>query len=264
MSIAEKSMNMEFSISWRPFFLDPNLPGGEGKDKLAHYKSKFGADRVAQMMPRMVQTFADEGMPGYSIDGKVGNTMDSHRLLEYALQNGGPAKQDELVEVLFDRYFLKGRALSSRQVLLEAAAAAELDGAEALLASDELHEEVWSQVEGAYQAGVSGVPHFKIDGGGPGRELSGGQPPEVFLQMLQSLPTAANGRSGSGSGSASVLGFGVGSEVVVKGVVAKPELNGQTATVLGAQGAERLQVRLANGVEVALKPANLEAGGSGL
>jgi hypothetical protein len=134
MSVAEKTLNMQFSVSWRPFFLDPNLPGGEGKDKLAHYKLKFGADRVAQMMPRMVQTFAEEGIPGYSIEGNVGNTMDSHRLLEYALRQGGAAKQDKLVEVLFERYFLKGQALSSRQVLLDAAAAADLDGADALLA----------------------------------------------------------------------------------------------------------------------------------
>jgi predicted DsbA family dithiol-disulfide isomerase len=72
--------------------------------------------------------------------------------------------------------------------LLDAAAAADLDGADALLASDQLHDEVWSEVESAYQAGVSGVPHFKIDGGGPGRELSGGQPPEAFLRILRSLP----------------------------------------------------------------------------
>ena len=71
MKVAEQRLNMDFTVTWRPFFLDATLPGGEGKDKLAHYKSKFGAERVAQMMPRMVQTFKDEGIEGYSIDGKV-------------------------------------------------------------------------------------------------------------------------------------------------------------------------------------------------
>jgi len=251
-------MNMQFSISWRPFFLDPNLPGGEGKDKLAHYKAKFGAARVDQMLPHMVQTFADEGIPGYSINGKVGNTMDSHRLLEYALQKGGPAMQDSLVEVLFDRYFLKGQALSSRQVLLEAAAAVKLDGAEEVLASDLLHEEVWSQVEGAYSAGVSGVPYFRIDGGGPGKEVSGGHPPAVFLKILHALLPAGLGSDQYTA--RSVLGFGVGSTVVVQGVRAKPELNGQIGKVLGPQGTERVQVRLASGAQVALRPFNLGAG----
>ena len=47
-------------------------------------------------------------------------------------------------------------------------------------------------------------------------------------------------------------------KVRVKGVVSRRELNGQLGTVLGNQGAERVQVRLDSGVEIALKPANLE------
>lgn len=248
MDTASKTLGMDFSVTWKPFFLDPRLPGGEGKDKLEHYKSKFGSARVAQMMPHMVKTFAEEGIPGYSINGRVGNTMDSHRLLEYALRTGGAAKQDRLVEVLFDRYFLRGKPLSSRSVLLEAAAEACVDGAEALLASDALQEEVWTDVEHAYNASVSGVPYFRIDGGGHGKEVSGGQPPEVFLQILASLapPAAALG------------GFAVGSQVRVHALTAKPEHNGKAGTVLGAQGAERVKVRLQDGTELALRPANLE------
>ena len=53
--------------------------------------------------------------------------------------------------------------------------------------------------------------------------------------------------------------------MAIQGVLAKPELNSQTGTVLGAHGAERVQVRLASGVEVALKPTNLrELSESGL
>lgn len=245
MSIASQTLAMDFEVSWKPFFLDPRLPGGEGTDKLAHYKAKFGADRVAQMMPRMVQTFKDEGIPGYNIGGRVGNTMDSHRLLEYALKRGGPAKQDALVEVLFDRYFLKGLPLSSKSVLVEAAAAAELDGAEEFLTTDALQEEVWSEVERAYHGGISGVPHVRIDGGGRGKEVSGGQAPEVFLQILSSLaPTT-------------VLGFTVGGQVQVHGLQSKPQHNGQVGTVIGAQGTERVKVRLQDGSEMALRAANL-------
>jgi translation initiation factor IF-1 len=54
-----------------------------------------------------------------------------------------------------------------------------------------------------------------------------------------------------------VLGFSLGSTVVIQGVLTKPELNSQKGTVLGAQGAERVQVRLDSGVKVALKPTNL-------
>ena len=42
------------------------------------------------------------------------------------------------------------------------------------------------------------------------------------------------------------------------GMVAMPELNGKVGSVMGAQGADRVQVRLPGGVELALKRANLE------
>ena len=208
------------------------------------------------MMPRMVQTFREEGIEGYNIGGKVGNTMDSHRLLEHALATGGAAKQDALVTELFRRYFIDGRALSSRACLLEAAAACELSGAEALLDGDGYSEQVWAEVEGAYKAGVSGVPYFRIDGGGRGKEVSGGQPPEEFLRIFAALgpPRAAPAAAPLAGGHA------VGGRVRVHGLQSKPEHNGCLGTVLGAQpGAERVQVRLDGGVELALRAANLVA-----
>ena len=75
-------------------------------------------------------------------------------------------------------------------MLLSAAEAAQIDGAESLLDGPGMEEEVWSKVERAYQSGVSGVPHFRISlesGDGPAREVSGGQPPEVFLQLFAEL-----------------------------------------------------------------------------
>lgn len=257
MEVASRTMAMDFTVIWRPFFLDAQLPGGDGVDKMQHYNRKFGAERVAQMMPAMAKTFADEGISGYSINGRVGNTMDSHRLLEHALNQGGPAQQDALVEALFHRYFLGGRALSSREVLLEAAAEVKLDGAETVLDSEGLKEDVWLAVESAYSDGVSGVPYFRIDGGGHGKTVSGGQPAEVFLQIFRSLEPPPVGRVRS------LHTFTVGSQVAVKGLVAKPEHNGKVGTVLGAQGAERVQVRLADGAELALKPTNLEPRGAG-
>ena len=78
--------------------------------------------------------------------------------------------------------------------------------------------------------------------------MSGGQPPEVFLQILSSLgpPELA-------------LGFALRSQVRIQGLVSKPQFNGKLATVLGAQGSERVQVRMPDGTEMALKPCNLEA-----
>jgi len=207
MAVAGPTLGLSFEVRWKPFFLDGSLPGGEGKDKAAHYQMKFGAARVAQMQPTMQRTFADAGLPTYNLGGRVGNTLDSHRLMELALQQGGPALQDALVERMFDDYFIKGLALSDKSVLLSAAAAAKVDGAEALLKGDDLTEDVFalvrarkahtsaravphprpvlfSQVEDAYGAGVSGVPHFVIGGKA---HVSGGQEAKVFLDIFREI-----------------------------------------------------------------------------
>ena len=46
---------------------------------------KFGAARVAQMVPFMKSVFESVGVMGYSLEGNVSSTLDSHRLLEHAL-----------------------------------------------------------------------------------------------------------------------------------------------------------------------------------
>ena len=49
------------------------------------------------------ETFAKEGLD-YSMDGKTGSTLNSHRLIALAGQQGLD-KQDQLVELLFKAYF---------------------------------------------------------------------------------------------------------------------------------------------------------------
>ena len=51
----------------------------------------------------MQETFAKEGL-NYSMEGKTGNTLNSHRLIALAGQQGLD-KQDKLVELLFRAYF---------------------------------------------------------------------------------------------------------------------------------------------------------------
>ena len=95
---------LSYVVNWKPFFLDATLPK-EGISKLERYKSKFGEARVTQMLPFMQETFRGEGIDGYSLEGKVANTLDSHRLMELAAQQGGAPLQDKLVERLFTAYF---------------------------------------------------------------------------------------------------------------------------------------------------------------
>lgn len=52
---ASAHLPLDFEIRWRPFFLDSTLPK-EGKNKMEHYKAKFGAARTDMMLPMVRNT----------------------------------------------------------------------------------------------------------------------------------------------------------------------------------------------------------------
>lgn len=160
-----------------PFQLNPHM--NESVNKLQYYNLKFGPARVATIIPRMTQVFADLGIK-YSIGGEVGNTFDSHRLIYYAGEKG---KQNEIVEELFKNYFEEEKDISRPSVLLAAAEKVGLEGAKEVIDNPDAYKEnVEYQLKLA--RGVSGVPYFIID---DAVKLSGGQPPEVFAEVFTDL-----------------------------------------------------------------------------
>ncbi|KAG6542201.1 hypothetical protein Mapa_016434 [Marchantia paleacea] len=180
----EKAMDsckdkFDFEVRWHPYMLNPNVPK-EGVNKLEHYKQKFGSMRVQSMVDRVGQVFAGLGVQ-YSMGGKTGNTLDSHRLIALAGRQG-LENQNNLVEELFLNYFAQEKHLGDRQVLLNAAQKAGIEGADQLLDDPnagvkEIHEEIKK-----YARGVNGVPHFTI---GDRIQLSGAQPPQSFVEAFE-------------------------------------------------------------------------------
>ena len=82
-------------VVWRPFQLNAGS-SLEGVDKMRMYNQKFGADRVAAMVPRMKETGAGCEPPiEFSYGGMTGNTLRSHRLTEWAKRQGGLPAQGQ-------------------------------------------------------------------------------------------------------------------------------------------------------------------------
>lgn len=189
----EGSLNL--SVRWYPFQLNPAAPE-EGEDKLDMYNSKFGAARVAAIIPAMTRTFAEEGLPPYRVEGLTGSTLNSHRLLLWAAEEHGLEAQNRLVDKLFEGYFTQAKFINGRDFLLEAVAAAGLPADEAakkVLDDPKAYLERVRQEMASYP-GVTGVPHFVIRA--PGRErplarLGGAQPPEQFEEVFSDILEAA-------------------------------------------------------------------------
>ena len=153
--------------------------------KRDRYIAKFGKERVEQMEPYIKGVFRAEGIQS-SMGGLVGNTLDSHRLMEMAFEKGGPALQDKLVNVLFRYYFEEEKDIADNTVLLAAAEEAGVEGGVALFKSDADVENVMCRMEEFPQ--VRGVPHFIIKTEGMTTvELSGAQEPDVFVNIFDQI-----------------------------------------------------------------------------
>ncbi|KAG0481402.1 hypothetical protein HPP92_012260 [Vanilla planifolia] len=168
-----------FEVRWHPFFLNPNAPK-EGIKKSDYYKEKFGASKSELILSRMKEVFRGLGFE-YDTAGLTGSTLDSHRLISFAAGQGY-GKQNELVEELFQNYFVQGKYIGDNQVLLDAANKVGIERAAELINDPskglkEVNEELQT-----YSSHITGVPHFLINGS---YQLSGGQPPEVFLRAFE-------------------------------------------------------------------------------
>ncbi|KAK9825745.1 hypothetical protein WJX74_003649 [Apatococcus lobatus] len=180
-SAIKRNPGRDFLVRWHPFQLNPNA-SAEGVNKLQYYKDKFGESRTAAMLPRMTETFAQEGL-AYSMDGLTGNTLDSHRLIAAAGQQG-PQVQDALVEELFSNYFTQGKYINDPEVLKAAGQKAGVTDSDAVVKDkDRLRAEVIEELQ-SFARGVTGVPYFIIDGK---YALSGAQEPAAFEEAFARL-----------------------------------------------------------------------------
>ncbi|CAL5221167.1 g3307 [Coccomyxa viridis] len=171
----------QFEVRWHPFQLNPDAPP-EGRNKLEYYKQKFGSDRTAHMIPMMKETFKKEGLD-YTMDGLTGNTLDSHRLIAYAGRQGYDV-QDKVVEELFKAYFTEGKYINDPEVLKEAAKAAGVEEYEWVIQDPSIVLDQVKHELKLHAAGVTGVPHFVINGR---YHLSGAQDTSTFVEVLSQL-----------------------------------------------------------------------------
>ena len=173
--------DVEFSVKWLPFMLSPELPQ-EGVDKRERYRERFGEKRMEAMIPHMTQVGRDCGIE-FSYGGTIANTMDSHRIVEWAHDQG---KQNEVVEAIFKRYFEREKSPADREMLLDAVKEAGLDPVEAadVLDSGRYHAEVKKELAANYERRVTGVPHFIFDGKFP---VSGAQDVDTLSDLLEML-----------------------------------------------------------------------------
>lgn len=152
------------TLRWRPFQLDASIPEG-GVDRKAYMKKKFGADPDrTKAVIGTIRDYGDQLGIQFNFDKIMlsPNTLDSHRLIRWA---GTAGCQNEMVDILFRRYFTDAEDIGDHAVLISAAIEAGMDSdiVEDLLVCGADRELVQREETLAREMGIQGVPSFVIN-----------------------------------------------------------------------------------------------------
>ena len=155
----------EVTVLHRAFELDPHAPARRDQTMAEVLARKYGMspEQVRAGHERLTSLGREVGMDFQFDRIQLGNTFGAHRLAQAAR---GTAVEDALVKQLFGAYFTEGKLLSDHDVLLATATAAGMDPdvAAAVLAGDAHAADVRADEATAQQLGITGVPHFVVNG----------------------------------------------------------------------------------------------------
>jgi predicted DsbA family dithiol-disulfide isomerase len=173
----------EVDVHWRSFELDPSAPNVPTQTVAEHLGAKYGGGAAGgqQMIDRVEAVAAEEGLVYRLGKAQRANTVDAHRLLHLAQDEG---RQGELKEALLAAYFVEARNVADHDELTRIAAAVGLDEVRVkeVLTTTEYADAVEADVRQAVAYGATGVPFFVVD---QKYGVAGAQPADVLGQVLE-------------------------------------------------------------------------------
>ncbi|MDD4974705.1 MAG: DsbA family oxidoreductase [Bacteriovorax sp.] len=180
-----KNKLVKIEVEWKSFELDPNTNPPKGADNTERLALKYGKDRAwAEQMNQNMTKMARSAGLDFHLDKVIpANSFNAHRLIHLAKLHG---LQNQMKEKLLSFKFIEGKDISAPNVLREAAVSIGLDHQEVqtVLESDQFAQDVRHDEEQAGALGIRGVPFFIFN---KEHSISGAQPEEVFLAMLEDL-----------------------------------------------------------------------------
>ncbi len=180
----------EVKIIWKSFLLNPDLKT-DTELTLEGYLSQskgISMPQVKAMTERVLEMASAAGLQYRLDEAVVANSLNAHRLLHFAQENG---KGMETKESLLSAYFSEAKNIDDTIVLQALAAELDLNKEESndVISTERYKLEVLKDYQMASHFGISGVPFFVFN-----RKfaISGAQPVELFIQTLEKAASTAN------------------------------------------------------------------------
>lgn len=183
----------KFSLKYVPYYLNPppqlrsnSIPPFpvQSMPRREMYALKFGPERAQQIERMMKQVSAGEGLD-FHFGGMTGPSRNAHRLVYFAQNHGGEEAQNATMLGLWRRYFEREIDITTLEVLTEVGVEAGLGTEQEIkeyLESGKDGVEVDQLAEDERDKGISGVPHYEIQGLW---EVSGAQDPVAFEKLFK-------------------------------------------------------------------------------
>lgn len=188
-NLTAEGVELDISISFRPFQLDPSAPRNAPSPVIDGYAKKFGGmEKAHQIINHVTSAASDSGIEFHMENAIRANTLQAHRLLHLALVHHGAEAQVLLKQALLEAYFTNGEDICNSDILVRCAQRAGItsETAREYLVSDEGLEEVLSDLSLAGELGITAVPTFVFDGKWT---VPGAQDVAVFENVLRRLAT---------------------------------------------------------------------------
>ena len=179
---------LNVKLVWCPFLLNREMPAG-GIARNLYLTRKFGSEARVQRVYGAIEEAGQSVEINFAFDriNRTPNSVDSHRLIRFADRTG---KANATIETLFIEYFINGRDIGSRPVLLNFGRKLGLD-VESLrdyLNSEEDVRSIYDENSRAHDLGVDGVPSFVFN---DMMVISGAQEPQVLACMIDAAIAGA-------------------------------------------------------------------------
>ena len=184
-----KHGHLEFKQTWRPFQLNPGM-APDGMDRQEYLVSKFGStDAAKTVYENIYEEGLKEGLD-FNFDSieVTPNSFNSHRLLALAYEK---KIQEQVLDDLFESYFLKGEDIGNPNILLSIAVNNSIDEDifKNYLSNKDNIEPLANEELQARKMGIDSVPTFIVN---KQIVINGAQTSENFELIFQKLSGSIN------------------------------------------------------------------------